>query len=108
MRSRLPLPASRILFFSVATSPVAAQEAHDGFAPRWFTGATGSTMPYRLFVPPASARAHPLPLIIYLHGGGGAGTDNVKQIAGGNTNGTHLWLRPGVQTQHPAFVVAPQ
>jgi predicted peptidase len=45
---------------------------------------------------------------VYLHGSGGLGTNNLNQIAGGNTNGTHLWTRPEMQTRHPAFVVAPQ
>lgn len=45
---------------------------------------------------------------MYLHGSGGAGTDNRKQISGGNTQGTHIWIEPAVQERHPAFVLAPQ
>lgn len=90
----------------IATS--AAQDVVDGFVGRSYTGASGVAMPYRLFVPDARARAQPLPLIVYLHGGGGAGTDNLKQISGGNTGGTHLWTGPDMQARHPAFVLAPQ
>jgi len=65
-------------------------------------------MPYRLFIPQSYDRAHSYPLIIYLHGGGGNGTDNLKQISGGNTNGSHVWTYEKAQREHPAFVVAPQ
>jgi predicted peptidase len=84
------------------------QDTVDGFAPRTFKGTGGVSAPYRLFVPEAAARVRPLPMILYLHGGGGVGTDNVKQISGGNTSGTHVWTTPDLQRRHPAFVVAPQ
>ena len=87
---------------------IAAQDAVDGFAARSFKAANGDTMPYRLFIPDATARTKPLPLILYLHGGGGVGHDNRKQISGGNTAGTHAWTAPDAQRQHPAFVLAPQ
>lgn len=47
-------------------------------------------------------------MILYLHGSGGAGTDNRKQISGGNALGTHVWIEPALQERHPAFVLAPQ
>jgi len=87
---------------------VAAQEPLDGFSARTFQGATGVKMPFRLFVPHEEARTEPLPAIIYLHGGSGAGTDNVKQISGHNTPGTRVWTTPVMQARHPAFVIAPQ
>lgn len=86
----------------------AEQDSVDGFLARTYTGGTGETMPYRLFIPAAAARARALPLIVYLHGGGGAGNDNLKQISGGNTAGTHVWTTKEMQARHPAFVVAPQ
>lgn len=85
-----------------------AQDAVDGFAARSFKAASGLTMPYRLFVPSEDARKQPLPLVVYLHGGGGIGTDNLRQISGGNTNGTHAWTTAEAQRKHPAFVLAPQ
>jgi predicted peptidase len=45
---------------------------------------------------------------VFLHGAGGAGLDNVKQLRGGNSAGTHLWTKPEMQARHPAFVIAPQ
>jgi predicted peptidase len=62
-------------------------------------------MPYRLFRPAASGK---LPLVIYLHGSGGLGDDNDKQLALGNVFGTRVWLLPENQRRFPCYVVAPQ
>jgi predicted peptidase len=85
-----------------------AEDAVDGFVARTHRGAAGTDMPYRLFIPNAATRVRALPLIVYLHGGGGNGTDNLRQIGGGNTGGTRLWTASAMQARHPAFVVAPQ
>src|SRR5688500_10471101 len=63
------------------------------------------TMPYRLFRPSAAGR---LPLVVYLHGSGGLGADNEKQMGAGNVFGTRLWALPENQKQNPCYVVAPQ
>jgi predicted peptidase len=93
------------LFLALSLRP--AQDVVGGFAPRVFKAADGVTLPYRLFVPePRSAAA--LPAVVYLHGGAGNGSDNLRQIAGGNTTGSRLWTTKEMQTRHPAFVIAPQ
>jgi len=106
--SILPRLGVAALALAISASTSAAQDVVDGFAARSFTAANGDTMPYRLFVPEASARSKPLPLILYLHGSGGVGRDNQKQISGGNTLGTHTWTTAAAQQKHPAFVLAPQ
>jgi predicted peptidase len=63
------------------------------------------TMPYRLFRP---APRTSLPLVVYLHGSGGLGNDNLKQMATGNIFGTRLWALPENQSKFPCYVVAPQ
>jgi len=63
------------------------------------------TMPYRLFRPEAKDK---LPLIVYLHGSGGQGDDNEKQLGLGNIFGTRVWLLPESQKTHPCYVLAPQ
>jgi len=69
----------------------------------------GKFMPYRLFIPNTAAQTEPLPLIVWLHGANGVGTDNVSQVTtGGNEIGSRLWIKPGMQAKYPAFVVAPQ
>ena len=84
----------------VAPSAAGAQDV-DGFAARSFNGANGVTMLYRLFIPSAEARKKALPLVVYLHGSGGIGDDNLKQISGGNATGTHVWTTPNAQRRHP-------
>lgn len=77
-----------------------------GFVAREYRSRAGVKLPYRLYVP--AERDQALPLILYLHGSGGAGTDNLRQISGGNAQGTHVWIEPAIQKRHPAFVLAPQ
>jgi predicted peptidase len=62
-------------------------------------------MPYRLFQPQTSGR---VPLVVYLHGSGGLGDDNLKQLQFGNIFGTRLWLLPEHQERFPCYVAAPQ
>ncbi len=57
-------------------------------------------MPYRLFHPETTRKA---PLVLYLHGSGGLGDDNLKQLSLGNRFGTRVWLLPENQKR-----VAPQ
>jgi predicted peptidase len=63
------------------------------------------TMPYRLFRPETKGK---VPLIMYLHGSGGLGGDNLKQLGLGNIFGTRVWLLPENQRRFPCYVVAPQ
>ncbi|MBI4907586.1 MAG: prolyl oligopeptidase family serine peptidase [Acidobacteria bacterium] len=76
------------------------------FEARVHSGAEGKRMPYRLFR--ATGTAGKVPLVVYLHGSGGLGDDNRKQLAGGNLFGSHLWALPENQKKHPCFIVAPQ
>jgi predicted peptidase len=102
------MPASIVCLALLSTAPSQGQEAVAIFVPRMFKGKAGLSMPYRLFVPAADVRVVPLPAVVYLHGSGGAGKDNLSQISGGNTSGTHLWTSEQVQPAHPSFVVVPQ
>ena len=62
-------------------------------------------MPYRLFRPEQAGK---MPLVVYLHGRGGMGDDNLKQLEFGNIFGTRVWLFPESQKRFPCYVVAPQ
>jgi predicted peptidase len=64
-------------------------------------------MPYRLFKPVAGGSGK-LPLVIYLHGSGGLGDDNEKQMGLGNIFGTRVFALPENQKRFPCYVVAPQ
>lgn len=107
------IPAFVVALFvalvSVPLASVANDDATlDGFVAREYQSATGVKLPYRLFIPNSANSDQELPLILYLHGSGGAGTDNRKQLSGGNARGTHVWIESSAQERHPAFVLAPQ
>ena len=68
----------------------------------------GDRLTYRLFVPLGYSGAKTYPLVLWLHGGEGRGSDNLKQIVRGNEKGAHVWISGGVQATFPAFVLAPQ
>jgi len=88
-------------------TPLSSQDVVDGFLGKIHMSRRG-LMPYRLFVPPTYDKAKKYPLVIWLHGGGSAGDDNLGQISRDNRLGTHFWTRPENQERHPAFVLAPQ
>ena len=73
-----------------------------------YKGLHGRTMPYRLFVPENYTGQKRYPLVLFLHGGGGRGDDNLKQIQGGNGFIIDLLIKPESQAKFPCFVVAPQ
>ena len=65
-------------------------------------------MPYRLFIPANYDKSKKYPIVIWLHGAGGAGDDNLKQISEDQVAGTRLWVKPEIQSKYPAFVLVPQ
>ncbi len=75
-----------------------------------YTSHEDSSQPYiyRLFTPGTANSTAPFPLVIYLHGAGGQGADNNKQITGGNLYGSCIWAIPENQAINPCFVCAPQ
>ncbi len=90
-----------------AAPPVAGPSTLDGFAARTYRNGR-ETMPYRLFVPNGYDGQKKYPLIVWLHGAGGAGQDNLRQIVGDQIAGTRTWTQPATQAKYPAFVLAPQ
>jgi predicted peptidase len=74
-----------------------------GFLSRAFKDAKGQTSRYALFVPHDYSPERPVPVILFLHGGGEAGTDGQKQ--------TEVGLGPAVRARaatFPFLVVFPQ
>ncbi|MNW29007.1 S-layer protein precursor [compost metagenome] len=65
----------------------------DEFEPGTFTASNGETLPYRLKL---SASAGPQPLVVWLHGGGEVGTDNIKQLT--ENRGATTWTESGKDT----------
>lgn len=98
----------------VAGSPITDAEAKliafesdftDRYQPRDFTSSKGETLQYRLFVPKDYDPKVKYPLVLFHHGGGGAGDDNRSQLEGACVQ---EWILPKNQKEHPCFIVAPQ
>ena len=61
-------------------------------------------VPYRLFTPNATEAGERYPLVVYLHGAGGRGNDNQKQLG----LDVERILAPEARALGPFFLVAPQ
>ncbi|MDA7878746.1 alpha/beta hydrolase-fold protein [bacterium] len=77
----------------------------DAYQARNFTSSEGDKINYRLFVPTNYDAEKEYPLILFHHGGGGAGNDNRSQLEGACVG---EWIRPKIQSDYPCFIVAPQ
>jgi len=78
------------------------------FEARVYREPSGSSIPYRLFKPDKYNPKEKYPLILFLHGGVGVGTDNRRQFNGGNEVPPKALSSAENQGKHPCFIVAPQ
>jgi predicted peptidase len=62
------------------------------------------TLPYRILLPLHYDKLKSYPLVIFLHGSGERGNDNVAQLAHGGS----LFLDDSIRANYPAIVVFPQ
>ncbi len=62
------------------------------------------SMPYRLLIPENYEKSKSYPLVLFFHGYGERGTDNLKQLK----YDVGLFVKPDVRQKYPCFVVAPQ
>ena len=101
-----------LLLSFLATAGAAQQETPNaaiaGFNAGSYRSSTGESMQYRLFVPADYDARQKYPIILWLHGAAGRGSDNYSQLSGGNFAGSHLWTTPENQAKYHAFVLAPQ
>ncbi|HEX3253850.1 MAG TPA: prolyl oligopeptidase family serine peptidase [Pyrinomonadaceae bacterium] len=100
-----------LLILLVAFSPQqlrTLEQREKVLAPKVFKNSRGETLPYRLFIPSHYDHKKKYPLVLYLHGGGGIGNDNQKQIDGGNGYLIDFFTGDEAQLHNPSFVVAPQ
>lgn len=104
--------SSTLLFLlaALASFASAAEVTKDDvdFRKNIFVNKKGERLPYRLYVPLTYSKTQKYPLVIWLHGGGGRGTDNVYQISRNDAKGTHFWIAPENQAKFPTFVLVPQ
>jgi len=122
-KAKLTLNSTRCLaLLSLALSVFAASAAEyppissflhgntSVIAPAQTNAVAGEGYPYRLLLPPNYDPAVQYPVIIFLHGGGETGSDNVRQLtAGRNTaNGGLELVSAENQSRFPCIFAAPQ
>lgn len=85
-----------------AEDPLAAFATN--FEARTFTGADGTTLNYRLYKPAAVPAGASIPLVLFLHGAGERGSNNVAQLK----HGLRTFASEDLQKKNPCFLVVPQ
>ena len=112
MREFFRAKAPTLVMLVVILTPFAAgaQLTKDDieFRKKVYANKKGEQLSYRLYVPLGYDANQKYPLLLWLHGGGGRGSDNVKQLNGGNQIGTHFWAGKDVQLKFPMFELVPQ
>jgi predicted peptidase len=83
---------------------VTADDARDLFEARTFHDSTKTTLLYRQLLPPRFEPTKKYPLVIFLHGAGERGSDNVAQLKHGMAD----FASEAIREQYPAIVIAPQ
>lgn len=87
----------------IAKEVVGTIEAGD-FDTAEFTASDGTVLQYRLLVPTHYVEGKRYPLVLQLHGSGGIGTDNLKQI----DRLAKTWAMPDIRQRYQAYILVPQ
>jgi len=77
----------------------------DAYEARIFTSSQDDTIRYRLFIPLDYKEGAGYPLVLFHHGAGGTGDDNIRNLEGPCPR---EWAGPERQAANPCFIVAPQ
>lgn len=87
------------------TNPLTAW-SDELYTAKVFQDATGKKLPYRIMQPEgySADTTSKYPLVVFLHGAGERGTDNLKQLV----HGTKEFAKPENRQKYPCFVIAPQ
>ena len=106
----LPVVILTLLFSVACSAQKLSTVAERGkiLVPKVFKNQSSETLLYRVFIPRDYDAKRKYPLVLYLHGGGGRGSDNQKQLDGGNGYLIDLFTGSETQARFPSFVVAPQ
>lgn len=90
----------------LAVPPLAysAEALQDLYEAKTYTNAEGSALPCRLLKPEETEPGKTYPLVLFLHGAGERGTDNVKQLL----HSASEFTKPENRRKYPCFVLAPQ
>jgi predicted peptidase len=86
------------------SATLCAETAQELTTPDVFTASTGETLNYRLYLPENVPAGKKLPLVLFLHGAGERGTNNVSQLKHGVLSLIHY----GNAANDPAILLVPQ
>ena len=89
---------------SALTASLCAQTVQDLTTPEVFTSPTGERLYYRLFLPKNVPADKKLPLVLFLHGAGERGSNNVSQLQ----HGVMPLILHGETSHDPAILLVPQ
>lgn len=81
-----------------------AQSAKELTTPEMFRAESGETLSYRLYMPAKTAADQKFPLVLFLHGAGERGSNNVSQLV----HGIDALIRHGIDSGDPAILLVPQ
>lgn len=98
------LLAAGITLVYVSSQDAASDELSKLFEPREFTVQDVGTLKYRILKPAQSNLNESYPLVVFLHGAGERGDDNVAQLV----HGMKEFISPARREKYPCYVVAPQ
>jgi predicted peptidase len=100
MHLRLPLNSLLLVLLLTFAQNLRA----DDFLTKTYTGPDGRTMPYRLLVPENYDAKKKYPVVLFFHGAGERGDNNVAQLY----HGVMVFDTPENRGKFPCFVIAPQ
>jgi predicted peptidase len=75
------------------------------FEARTFTQENGESLPYRLMKPQLSNPNGRYPVLLFLHGSGGNGSNNIENMT--DTKTTQLFASESFRNKHPAYIIVP-
>lgn len=93
-----------VLFAMIMSQPICSAISADTFESRVFEETNEKTLPYRLLKPFNADPSTDYPLVLFFHGAGERGTDNVRQLK----NGVGVFALEENRTAFPCYVVVPQ
>jgi predicted peptidase len=98
------LPLATALLCGIRAVPACAQSAAEQTSAEVFTDATGETVNTRIYLPPGMSADRKWPIVLFLHGAGERGTNNVSQLK----HGVEALIRYGKNANDPAILLVPQ